>query len=136
MLFPPLPTPPWNSASLSLALAFGLETEEKLRQMVSSSCKWVLRSTSDSPSIFHLHIKEISKGHRVKPDSKPCSNGLWFDNYSIEMELLKEEIDLQQSFRLLLNLQEAWDYKVAPQKTNRSWIRSLAMMKKTRRTEM
>lgn len=41
------------------------------------------------------------------------------------MELLKEEIDLQQSFRLLLNLQEAWDYKVAPQKNNRSWIKPI-----------
>ncbi|XP_065847996.1 uncharacterized protein [Euphorbia lathyris] len=75
-------------------------------------------STRHFPSLSHLHINEIAKGaEKLNQILRACSNGLKFDRYSIEIgkELLKGAIDLEESLRMLVNLQEASDYMIEPQ---------------------
>ncbi|KAK9270757.1 hypothetical protein L1049_026340 [Liquidambar formosana] len=133
---------------LSMALAFALENGGKLRRMDSSGSSSVLgflqqigrrsldfgkmetksgldrhrSSTSRFPTLSHLHVKEISKGaQKLNQILRACSNGLNFDRYSIEIgkELLKGAMDLEESLRMLVNLQEASEYMVSPQRKNR-----------------
>lgn len=81
------------------------------------------RSSSRSfPTLSHLHIKEISKGaEKLNQILRACSGGLNFDRYSVEIgkELLKGAMDLEESLRMLVNLQEASEYIVSPQRKNR-----------------
>jgi hypothetical protein len=127
---------------LSMALAFAIENGGMLRRTDSSGNNSVLgflnqigrrsmerssagrnrSSSSGFPNLSHLHIKEISKGaEKLNQILKACSSGLNFDRYSIEVgkELLKGAMDLEESLRMLVNLQEASDYMVSPQRKNR-----------------
>lgn len=134
---------------LSRALAFALENGGKLRRVDSSGSTTMLAflnqlgrgsmdytkmeriniidrhhrpSTSHFPTLSHVHIEEISRGaQKLNQILRACSNGLNFDRYSIEIgkELLKGAIDLEESLRMLVNLQEASEYMVRPQRKNR-----------------
>ncbi|KAJ6680767.1 hypothetical protein OIU79_020291 [Salix purpurea] len=132
---------------LSMALAFALESGGKLRRMDSSGNSSVLgflhqigrrplevskmevsgmerhhSSSNRFPTLSHLHIKEISKGaQKLNQILRACSNGLNFESYSIEVgkELLKEAMDLEESLRMLVNLQKASEYMICPQRKSR-----------------
>ncbi|XP_059454363.1 uncharacterized protein LOC132184663 [Corylus avellana] len=127
---------------LSMALAFAIENGGMLRRTDSSGNNSVLgflnqigrrsmerssagrhrSSSSGFPNLSHLHIKEISKGaEKLNQILRACSSGLNFDRYSIEIgkELLKGAMDLEESLRMLVNLQDASDYMVSPQRKNR-----------------
>ena len=133
---------------LSLALAFALENGGKLRKMDSSGSNSMLgflqqigmrsvnfgkmekgtsinmhgSSTSQFPTLSPLHVKEISKGaQKLNQILRACSNGINFDSYSIEIgkELLKGAMDLEESLRMLVDLQEASEHLVTPQRKNR-----------------
>ncbi|OAY50754.1 hypothetical protein MANES_05G160500v8 [Manihot esculenta] len=132
---------------LSLALAFALENGGKLRRMDSAGNSSMLdflnqigrrsfdlakmerssidrhrSATSHFPTVSHLHIKEISKGaQKLNQILSACSNGLNFDRYSIEIgtELLKGAMELEESLRMLVNLQEASEYMISPQSKTR-----------------
>ncbi|XP_059634039.1 uncharacterized protein LOC132276575 isoform X2 [Cornus florida] len=132
---------------LSMALAFALEHGGKFSKMDSSGNSSMLNflhqigrrsldygkmerntfdkhrpSNSQFPTLSHLHIKEISRGaQKLNHILKACSNGMNFDRYSIEIgrELLKGAIDLEESLRMLVNLQDASEYMINPQRKNR-----------------
>lgn len=132
---------------LSMALAFAFENGGKLRRTDSSGSNTMLAflhqigrrsvdfgkmdrgsvdshgpSSSRFPTLSHLHIKEISKGtQKLNQVLRACSNGLNFDRYSIEIgkELLKGAMDLEESLRMLVNLQEASEYMISPQRKSR-----------------
>ncbi|XWS14582.1 hypothetical protein CRYUN_Cryun35bG0022400 [Craigia yunnanensis] len=79
-------------------------------------------SSSQLPILFHLHIEEISRGaQKLNQILRACSNGLNFDRYSIEIgrELLKGAMDLEESLRMLVNMQEASEYLITPQRKSR-----------------
>ncbi|MCE0481731.1 hypothetical protein HAX54_039725 [Datura stramonium] len=129
---------------LSMALAFAIENGGKLTKMDSSSRNPVLTflhqfsqrsmdinktdrrmyhlTNSQFPSVSHVHINEVSKGiQKLNQILRACSNGLNFDRNSIEVgqELLKGAMDLEESLRMLVNLQEASDHMIKPQSKNR-----------------
>ncbi|XP_071922785.1 uncharacterized protein [Coffea arabica] len=79
-------------------------------------------STTQFPSFSHIHIHEISKGvQKLNQILRACSNGLNFDRYSVEVgkELLRGAMDLEESLRMLVNLQEASDYMINSQRKNK-----------------
>ncbi|XVF73722.1 hypothetical protein PTKIN_Ptkin13bG0005800 [Pterospermum kingtungense] len=79
-------------------------------------------SSSQLTTLSPLHIEEISRGaQKLNQILRVCSNGLNFDRYSIEIgrELLKGAMDLEESLRVLVNLQEASEYLKTPQRKNR-----------------
>ncbi|GFZ10311.1 hypothetical protein Acr_21g0009100 [Actinidia rufa] len=93
-----------------------------MRKMERSSSFRMKESSGSFPILSQLHIKEISKGaQKLNQILKACSNGLNFDSYSIEIgrELLKGAMDLEESLRMLVNLQEASDDMIRPQRKNR-----------------
>ncbi|GMP45002.1 hypothetical protein CsSME_00013694 [Camellia sinensis var. sinensis] len=132
---------------LSMALAFALENRGKLTKLESSGNNSMLsflnhigrrsldlgkmerrssfdvnQSSSRIPTLSYLQINEISKGaQKLNQILRACSNGLNFDKYSIEIgrELLKGAMDLEESLRMLVNLQEASEYTITPQRKNR-----------------
>ncbi|KAK3030558.1 hypothetical protein RJ639_039588 [Escallonia herrerae] len=133
---------------LSMALLFALENGGKLGMMDSSGNSSVLGflhqigrrsldlekmqrtntfvkhrpSTSQFPTLSHLHIKEISKGvQNLNQILKACSSDHNFNRYSIVVgkELLKGAKDLEESLKMLVNLQEASEYMTNPQRKNR-----------------
>ncbi|CAN4093848.1 unnamed protein product [Withania somnifera] len=129
---------------LSMALTLAIENGGKLTKMDSSSRNPVItflhqfgqRSMDISkterrtyhhpnrqfPSVSHVHINEVSKGiQKLNQILRSCSNGLNFDRNSIEVgkELLKGAMDLEESLRMLVNLQEASDHIIKPQSKNR-----------------
>ncbi|KAG9440976.1 hypothetical protein H6P81_021141 [Aristolochia fimbriata] len=70
------------------------------------------------PALSHLQINEISRGaQKLHQILKVCSKGLNYDRYSIDMgrELLKGAMDLEESLRMLVNLQEASECSVHSQ---------------------
>ncbi|KAK4722905.1 hypothetical protein R3W88_013138 [Solanum pinnatisectum] len=130
---------------LSMALAFAIENGGKITKMDSGSSRnpvltflhqFSQRSmdisktdrrtyhlpNSQFPSVPQVHINEVSKGiQKLNQILKACSNGLNFDRNSIEVgqELLKGAMDLEESLRMLVNLQEASDHMIKPQSKNR-----------------
>ncbi|XP_042494432.1 uncharacterized protein LOC122073837 isoform X2 [Macadamia integrifolia] len=142
-----------NIGDLSMALTFALQNGGTLRnltssgnpvlgylhhirrsvefgQMDNSSSSSLVSSrpsNSRSPTLSHLHIKAISKGvQKLNQILGACSNGRNFDRYSMDIgkELLKGAMELDESLRMLINLQEASEYKISPQRKQR--IRLLA----------
>ncbi|KAI9201096.1 hypothetical protein LWI28_018039 [Acer negundo] len=135
--------------NLSTAVAFALENGGKLKRMDSSVNNSMLGflqqlgsssldyekmsrrnnmdrhhrpSSSHFPALSQFHITEISKGaQKLNQILRACSNGVNFDSYSIEVgkQLLKGAIDLEESLRMLVNLQEASDYMITPQRKTR-----------------
>ncbi|XP_068343030.1 uncharacterized protein [Pyrus communis] len=78
-------------------------------------------SSNHFPNLSHHHIEEISRGaHKLNQILEACSNGLNVDRFSIEVgkELVKEAMDLEESLRMLVNLQETSEYIVASQRKN------------------
>ncbi|XVE69899.1 hypothetical protein DITRI_Ditri10aG0028400 [Diplodiscus trichospermus] len=133
---------------LSMVLAFALENGGKLRtdssgnssmfsflhkigrrqmdygkmERRNSAVSMHQPSSSQLPTLSHLHIEEISRGaQKLNQILRACSNGLNFDRYSIEIgrELLKGAMDLEESLRMLVNLQEASEYLITPQRKSR-----------------
>ncbi|TQD86619.1 hypothetical protein C1H46_027827 [Malus baccata] len=79
-------------------------------------------SSNQFPNLSHLHIEEISRGaHKLNQILKACSNGLNVNGFSIEVgkELMKGAMDLEESLRMLVNLQETSEYMVRSQRKNR-----------------
>ncbi|XP_021900815.1 uncharacterized protein LOC110816799 isoform X2 [Carica papaya] len=131
---------------LSMALAFAFENEAKLTRIASSGTNSMLSflhqfgrrsmdygnmdssidryqlSNSSFPAMSYLQLREISKGaQKLYQILRACSGGLNFDRYSIEIgkELLKGAMDLEDSLRMLVSLQEASDYLTSPQRKSR-----------------
>ncbi|KAJ4966658.1 hypothetical protein NE237_018507 [Protea cynaroides] len=131
---------------LSMALAFALENGGTLRQLTSSanpilgflqhigrSVDFMQMDRSNSlvrnrpqnscfPTLSQFHVKEISKGaQKLNQILNACSNGLNLDRYSMDIgkELLKGAMELEESLRMLVNLQEASEYMTGPQRKQR-----------------
>ncbi|XP_018504996.1 uncharacterized protein LOC103955491 isoform X1 [Pyrus x bretschneideri] len=133
---------------LSMALAFALENGGKFGRADTSSRSSMLGflnqigrgamefskmerkgrtnryfgSSNQFPNLSHLHIEEISRGaHKLNQILKACSNGLNVNGFSIEVgkELMKGAMDLEESLRMLVNLQETSEYMVRSQRKNR-----------------
>ncbi|KAI3439630.1 uncharacterized protein J3R85_004460, partial [Psidium guajava] len=133
---------------LSMALALAIENGGKLRRMDSSGNGSMLTflqqigrgsmelnqmerinsmdrrhsSTIRVPSLSQFHIKEISKGaQKLNQILRAWSNGANLDRYSIEIgkELLKGAMDLEESLRMLVNLEDASEFMTEPQRKNR-----------------
>ncbi|KAF9620532.1 hypothetical protein IFM89_013153 [Coptis chinensis] len=71
------------------------------------------------PTLSNLHIKEISKGaQKLNQILKACYNGINFDLYSTDIgkELLRGAMDLEESLKMLVDLQEASEFMVGPQR--------------------
>lgn len=130
---------------LSMALAFALQNGGKVRTDSSvngsmfSFLKNIGRRQMDfgkterrnsvvsrhQPALSDLQIEEISRGaQKLNQILRACSNGINFDRYSIEIgkELLKGAMDLEESLRMLVNLQEASEYLITPQRKSQSRI--------------
>ncbi|KAK6115814.1 hypothetical protein DH2020_008083 [Rehmannia glutinosa] len=76
-------------------------------------------STGQFPTVSNIHITEVSKGvQKLNQILRACSNGFSFDRNSIQVgkDLLKGAIDLEESLRVLVNLQEASQYANVAQK--------------------
>lgn len=117
-----------------MALSFAIENAGKIGRTDSSTRSSMLGflqqigrsnadrhrpSTSQFPTFSPIQIEEISKGAmKLNQILRACSNGLNFDRYSIEIgkELLKGAMDLENSLKMLVNLQEASEYMVRPHK--------------------
>ncbi|XP_073051724.1 uncharacterized protein [Primulina eburnea] len=132
---------------LSMAIAFAFENGGKLSKIGTSSSNPLVNffhrfsqgsresgnmgitsfsknnySTYQFPTVSHVHISEIAKGvQNINQILRACSDGLDFDGNSIEIgkELLKGAINLEESLRMLVNLQEASKYTNGNQKKNR-----------------
>lgn len=100
---------------------FGRRSSNSQKMDITSFSNHSL-STGQFPTVSHIHVSEISKGvHKLNQILRACSNGLNFDRNSIEVgkELLKGAIDLEESLRMLVNLQEASQYVNGSQKKSR-----------------
>ena len=78
-------------------------------------------SSNHFPNLSHHRIEEISRGaHKLNQILEACSNGVNVDRFSIEVgkELVKEAMDLEESLRMLVNLQETSEYVVGSQRKN------------------
>ncbi|KAF8022826.1 hypothetical protein BT93_F0368 [Corymbia citriodora subsp. variegata] len=133
---------------LSMALAMAIENGGNLRRMDSSGNSSMLTflhqigrgsmelnqmertdsmdrrhsSTIQVPNLSQFHIKEISKGaQKLNQILRAWSNGANLDRYSIEIgkELLKGAMDLEESLRMLVNLEDASEFTTTPQRKNR-----------------
>ncbi|KAG8377782.1 hypothetical protein BUALT_Bualt08G0069300 [Buddleja alternifolia] len=121
---------------LSMAIAFAFQKTENLSKIASPSCNNPLvkffnrfgpgsldfrkMESLSTYNVSHIHITEMSKGvQKLNQILKSRSDGLNFDRNSVEFgkELFKGAIDLEESLRMLVSLQEASDYmNVAQQK--------------------
>ncbi|KAK8572549.1 hypothetical protein V6N13_048141 [Hibiscus sabdariffa] len=82
------------------------------RQM---DCREIERRNSKLPAISRLDVEAISRGvQKLNQILGACPNGLNFGRYSIEIgrELLKGAMDLEESLRVLANLQEPSEYSI------------------------
>ncbi|KAL6216142.1 hypothetical protein ACLB2K_009368 [Fragaria x ananassa] len=134
---------------LSMALAFALENgPTKLTRTSSSSKSSVMGflnqigkgsmnfnkrerkgnvnmywgSSSQFPNLSSIHIEDISRGaQKINQILRACSNGVNVDKFSIEIgkELFKGAMDLEESLRMLVNLQEASEYMTSSQRKSR-----------------
>ncbi|GAB4852075.1 hypothetical protein Ancab_016265 [Ancistrocladus abbreviatus] len=77
-------------------------------------------SRTQFPTLTNLHINEIAKGaQNLNQILQACSiNGLHMDRGSVEIgkQLLKGALDLEESLRMLVSLQEASDYMITPKR--------------------
>ena len=137
-----------QSKDMSLALAFAFENGGKLRMADSSYANSImdflhlikrgtmefgrtekpgtmdrhLASTSHYPTFSPLQINEISKGaQKLDQILRACTNGLNMDTYSIQFakELLQGAIDLEESLRMLAEMQKSSEFMITPQKKKR-----------------
>ncbi|RDX70997.1 hypothetical protein CR513_49699, partial [Mucuna pruriens] len=122
-----------QTGDMSLALAFAFENGGKLRRndSVIGFLHQIKRGTLEfsmserqlaSTSNYPMQINEISKGaQKLNQILRACSNGLNMDTYSIQFakELLQGAIDLEESLKMLVDLQNNSQFMVTPQKKNR-----------------
>ncbi|GAB4852118.1 hypothetical protein Ancab_016308 [Ancistrocladus abbreviatus] len=77
-------------------------------------------SRTQFPTLTNLHINEIAKGaQKLNQILQACSiNSLHMDRGSVEIgkQLLKGALDLEESLRMLVSLQEASDYMITPRR--------------------
>ncbi|KAL9282098.1 unnamed protein product [Arabidopsis thaliana] len=132
---------------LSKALAFALENAGKATRVDPSGSASIIsflhevgrrslgetrssqvfvqqQQPSSSSPMIHVHIKEISKGaQKLNQIIKACSNGLSFrkGRYSIQCgeQLMEGAIELEQSLRLLVDIQQASEYTSHKRRKNR-----------------
>ncbi|KAI6688246.1 hypothetical protein NL676_025074 [Syzygium grande] len=133
---------------LSMALALAIENGGNFRRMDSSGNSSMLTflhqigrgsvelnqmertnsmdrrhsSTIQVPNLSQFHIKEISKGaQKLNQILRAWSSGVNLDRYSIEIgkELLKGAMDLEESLRMLVDLEDASEFMTEPQRKNR-----------------
>ncbi|KAK6939454.1 DUF3741-associated sequence motif [Dillenia turbinata] len=144
---------PEQIGNLSMALAFALENGGKFKGMESSgnsstisflhhigwrSVETVniekrnkldrhLASTSFT-TLSHLHLQEISRGaQKINQILRACSSSVNIDRYSIDIgkELLMGAMELEESLRMLVNLQEASEFMISPHSQRKNMIRLL-----------
>lgn len=90
--------------------------------IVTRSSFGKISTNGHCPTFSHIHINEVSKGvQKLNQILRACSNGVNFDRYSIEVgrELLKGAMDLEESLRVLADLQEASDYMNSTQRKSK-----------------
>ncbi|KAL8458989.1 hypothetical protein ACS0TY_036459 [Phlomoides rotata] len=129
---------------LSMAIAFAFENNGNLSKISGTSSNPLVNffnrfgrrslnsqkmeiTTFNSQSlpngyVSNIHINEISKGvHKLNQILSACSNGHTFDRNSIEVgkQLLKGAMDLEESLRMLVNLQDGSQYANSSQKKSR-----------------
>ncbi|KAI3905914.1 hypothetical protein MKW98_030489 [Papaver atlanticum] len=131
-----------NIADLSMALAFALKNNGKHKRMGSSENSSTtflhhigkvdlvevdrrsgLPSSGRFPTHSLLHIQEISNGaEKLNQILTGCYDGLNSDKFSVEIghELLKGAMDLEESLRMLVNLQGFSENMVIPQRKQRT----------------
>ncbi|KAL5715242.1 hypothetical protein ACHQM5_017088 [Ranunculus cassubicifolius] len=101
-----------------LSMALSLAFKNGGRRNAGGSLDFGGKYTSAQiPTLSHLHIKEICKGaQNLNQILKACYNGLSFDVYStdIGIELLQGAINLEESLKMLVGLQQSSDYMVTP----------------------
>ncbi|KAF7813461.1 uncharacterized protein G2W53_034437 [Senna tora] len=81
-----------------------------------------LVSTSHFPALSPVQINEIYKGaQKLNQILRASPNGLTIDRHSIEFakELLQGAINLEESLKMLVDLQKNSEFMVTPQKKNR-----------------
>jgi len=124
---------PRQTGDMSLALAFAFENGGKLkrRDSIMGFLHHINRGTLEfsmserqlaSTSNYPIQINEISKGaHKLNQILRACSNGVNMDTYSIQFakELLQGAIDLEESLRMLVDLQNNSQFMITSQKKNR-----------------
>ncbi|GFQ01789.1 hypothetical protein PHJA_002322800 [Phtheirospermum japonicum] len=105
-----------NNPLVNFFNRFGRKTRDNHKMGITAS----FDSRSLSTGQFsNVHISEVSKGvQKLNQILRACSNGFSFDGSSIEVgeKLLKGAIDLEESLRMLVNLQDASQYVNASQK--------------------
>ncbi|KAI3888701.1 hypothetical protein MKX03_012890 [Papaver bracteatum] len=132
-----------NIADLSMALAFALKNNGKHKRMGSSENSSTtflhhigkvdlvgvdrrrsgLPSSGRLPTHSLLHIQEISNdAEKLNQILTGCYDGLNSDKFSVEIghELLKGAMDLEESLRMLVNLQGVSENMVIPQRKQRT----------------
>ncbi|GAU46688.1 hypothetical protein TSUD_254540 [Trifolium subterraneum] len=81
---------------------------------------------STSQTLSHVQINEISKGaHKLNHILRACfSNGANMDTYSLNFakELLQGAIDLEDSIRMLVDLQKSSEFMITSQAHNKNRI--------------
>ncbi|KAL2458101.1 uncharacterized protein Fot_55959 [Forsythia ovata] len=110
-----------NNPLVNFFNRFGRRSGDSGKMKIGSFNKHSL-STNQFPTVSHIHITEISKGiQKLNQILRACSNGLNFDRNSIQVgkELLKGAMDLEESLKMLVNLQEASEYMITPQQKSR-----------------
>ncbi|XP_039130965.1 uncharacterized protein LOC120267394 [Dioscorea cayenensis subsp. rotundata] len=114
-----------QNIDVSMALALALSKTGKLQNielimnygsMNGRSMSNITRLNSDGfPILSNLHIGEVSKGvQKLNKILNDHSDGLQFSRNSIDIgrELLRGAMDLEESLKMLVTLQEASDYMV------------------------
>ncbi|OIV94164.1 hypothetical protein TanjilG_13781 [Lupinus angustifolius] len=130
-----------QSSDMSIALAFAFENGAKLKsadsimgflnQMKRRTTEFGMRerpsnldrqltSTTHCHTLSPLQINEISKGAmKLNQILRACSTGLNMDTIQFAKELLQGAIDLEESLKMLADLQKSSEYMITPQKKNR-----------------
>ncbi|KAK6938813.1 DUF3741-associated sequence motif [Dillenia turbinata] len=144
---------PEQIGDLTLALAFALENGGKYKGMESSGNSSIIsflrhigwrsvetvnidrrnkldryQTSTSFPTLSHFHLQEISRGaQKLNQILRACSSGINIDRHSIEIgkELLKGAMELEESLRMLVNLQEASEFMISPHSQRKNRIRLL-----------
>ncbi|XP_021768371.1 uncharacterized protein LOC110732699 [Chenopodium quinoa] len=128
-------------ADLSMALSYAFDNRGKLKRLDIASngammnllqqigrrsmqqsldIQW--QSANQFPTLTHLHIDEIAKGARkLNQILRACSSGINIDEGSIDIgkDLWKGAMELEQSLRMLVSLQEASENTMSQKRKSR-----------------
>ncbi|KAL2901033.1 Laminin-like protein epi-1 [Bienertia sinuspersici] len=128
-------------ADLSMALAYAFDNRGKIKRLdiasngafinvlqqigrtsMQQSLEIQWQSTNQFPTLTNLHIDEIAKGtQKLNQILRACSSGINIDKGSTDIgkELWKGAMELEQSLRMLVSLQEASENTVNQQSKSR-----------------